>query len=316
VNARVAIVAAFAAICFIWGTTWFAIRVALQYLPPITGVGIRFILAGLIMYAIAASCGRLRLRGIPWTLVVVYSIFLFGLNYMLSYAAETHLGSGVVAVLFGTQPFFVFAFGYLLARERTTSVTWIGAAIALAGVATISFNGDVRAALPCAAAAIGSAAVSAFGVAYAKRESATDPFITLPPAMLLGGVATFAIGLAFERPSFAHALAPGSVGAVLYLTLLGSCTAFFLSLWLLQRIDASIFALNTLITPVIAVIVGVTIGAERFDARALLGAALVILGVWLALRSSRRPVQLTEELGAHDDLRYEATEKAVKQARA
>jgi drug/metabolite transporter (DMT)-like permease len=59
-------------------------------------------------------------------------------------------------------------------------------------------------------------------------------------------------------------------------------------LWLLQRIDASIFALNTLITPVIAVIVGATIGAEHFDARALLGAALVILGVWLALR---RPSQ-------------------------
>jgi probable blue pigment (indigoidine) exporter len=120
---------------------------------------------------------------------------------------------------------------------------------------------------------------------YAKRHAHNDPFITLPPAMLLAGIAVAIIGLATEHVEAARAFSLPSWGTILYLAVAGSAVAFFINLWLLQRIAAWIVGLSSLIIPVIAVAVGVLFGGEHFGVRELLGAALVIAGVWLALRS-------------------------------
>src|SRR5579862_7992392 len=197
---RFAVVAAYAGMCAIWGTTWLAIKVSLQYVAPMTGVGLRFVVAGLALYLVAAVRGELRpMREVPWKLVGVFATFLFGLNYILTYTAETRLDSGLVAVLFGTLPFFIFGFGHYLAGERTNPRIWIGAVIAFAGVAVISLGGQVRGSPLFALAAIAAAAVSAFGSVYAKRHAENEPLLTLPPAMLIAGVAVGVLGLATER---------------------------------------------------------------------------------------------------------------------
>lgn len=277
--------------CLIWGTTWFAIKLGLQFVTPIAGVGLRFLIAGALMFAVAATFKRLRFRALPWRVIAVFAVALFGANYILVYVSETHLPSSLVAVLFGMEPFFVFAAGYLLAGERTTPLTWVGAAIALGGVAAISLSGDMRASFPYVVAAIGSAAIAAVGIAYAKRKSAIDPLVTLPYAMAIAGAAMLAIGLAFERHALAHVFAPISLASLLYLAVFGSCVAFFVSLWLLKRISAATFGLSALVTPVIAIFVGIVFGGEHFSIRDGVGAALVIAGVWIALRA--RPEILT-----------------------
>ncbi|MGZ3560526.1 MAG: EamA family transporter [Vulcanimicrobiaceae bacterium] len=295
-NARTAVVLAYAFMCSIWGTTWLAIKVSLQYMPPIAGAGVRFIIAGLLVYAVAAiRRDVLPLKKIPWKLVVLLAIFLFGINYILTYTAETRLSSGLVAVLFGVLPFFTFAFGHYLIGERTTPRTWAGAFLAFAGVAVISLAGDVRGSFWFALAAIGAAASAGFANVYAKRHSHANPMVILPPAMVLSGIVMSILGQVFERPNLAHALALPSIGAVLYLAVLGSSIAFFLNLWLLQRIEAWIVGLSALIIPVIAVIVGIVLGGEAFGARDLIGAALVIIGVWTALTRPRvAPVPVCE----------------------
>jgi drug/metabolite transporter (DMT)-like permease len=284
VSARSAIVLAYAFMCSIWGTTWLAIKVSLQYLPPVAGAGLRFVIAGLIVYAVAAARRETRpFKELPWRLIVLLAIFLFGLNYILTYTAETRLSSGLVAVLFGTLPFFTFAFGHYLIGERTTARTWIGALAAFAGVAVISLAGDVRGSFWFALAAVGAAASAGFANVYAKRHSTASPMVVLPPAMLLSGILMTLSGLVVERPNLAHAFALPSIGALLYLAVLGSSIAFFLNLWLLQRIEAWIVGLSALIIPVIAVVVGVVLGGEAFGSRDVIGAALVIAGVWIAL---------------------------------
>jgi drug/metabolite transporter (DMT)-like permease len=275
--------------CAIWGTTWLAIKVSLHYLPPMTGVGLRFAIAGSLLYAVAAASGALRpVRDVPWKLVLVLACFLFGLNYVLTYVAETRLDSGLVAVLFGTLPFFVFAFGHALANERTTPRIWFGAVVAFAGVAVISLAGAIRGSPLFALAAVAAAAVSAFGNVYAKRHSHHDPLVTLPPAMLLAGLAVGALGLTFERPHWDLALKPESLAALLYLAILGSGVAFFLNLWVLHRVAAWIVGLSALIIPVIAVAVGIFLGGEIFTRREIIGCGLVVLGIWIAL-SQREP---------------------------
>lgn len=283
-NARVATVAAYIGICLIWGTTWYAIKVGLPYIPPITSVGARFMIAGAAMAIAALATHRLHRSALSWKLIWVMVFALFSINYVLIYLSETHLGSGIVAVLFGTQPFFVFFFGYLFAGERSSPMTWLGAALALAGVAVISLVGEQQGSWIYALAAIASAAVSAIGMAYAKRKARFDPLATLPISMLIAGAATLVLGIAFEHPGLASALAPASLASLLYLALLGSAVAFFLNLWLLKRISVAAVGLTSLVTPIIAIFVGVAFGGEAFGLRDIVGAVLVIAGVWVALK--------------------------------
>lgn len=279
----ISVVAAYAGMCLIWGTTWLGIKISLHYVPPIAGAGLRFILAGALMYAVAAATGKLVPPSrLPWNVVLVFACFLFGANYVLTYTAETRLDSGLVSVLFGTLPFFVFAMG-ALAGERTTPIVWIGAAVALAGVAAISLGGQVRGSPLYALAVIGASASSAFANVYAKRHAHHDAMVTLPPAMLIAGVTLTLIGIATEPVSWRLAFSAPSLGTILYLALLGSGIAFFLNIWVIQRIPVWIVGLSSLIIPVIALFVGAIAGGEHLGPRELLGSALVIVGIAVAL---------------------------------
>jgi drug/metabolite transporter (DMT)-like permease len=279
----------YAAMCAIWGTTWLAIKIGLQALPPITAVGLRFTVAALFLWALGRAVPGPRGAAPPWYVIVILAITLFGGNYALTYYAETGLASGLVAVLFGTLPFFLFGFGAALLRERVGLTTVAGAALAFAGVATISVGPDMHGSLPFVLAALGAAAISAFANIELKRFAASDPFRTLPPAMLLAGATMTVIGAAFEHPDWTRGTSLTSVAAVLYLGVLGSAIAFYLNHWLLQRLKTWIVGLSALIIPAIAVAVGALFGGEAFGVKELAGAALVIAGVWLALRPQRLP---------------------------
>jgi drug/metabolite transporter (DMT)-like permease len=276
------IVAAYAVMCAIWGTTWLAIKVALTGLSPLTGVGVRFTLAAAFLYAVGAFARQPGGAKPPLKLIVVLALTLVGGNYALTYFAETYLASGLVAVLFGTLPFFIFALGAVMEREPVSRRALAGALLALAGVVAISFTGQGGALIFILAALVASA-LSAFGNVYLKRYAHNDPLRTLPPAMLLSGLTLTVVG-AFTTPiDLQRALTLPSVSATLYLAILGSGVTFYLNHWLLQRLSAWIVGLEALIIPVIAVIVGAVLAHESLGPRELAGAALVVAGVWIAL---------------------------------
>ena len=283
----------YAVMCGIWGTTWLVIKVGLQSLPPLTGVGVRFTVAAVFLAVLGVFVRGRRGERAPWHVIVILAVTLFGGNYALTYYAETGLASGLVAVLFGTLPFFVFAFGALLLGERVGPLAVAGAALALGGVATISLGADTHGSLPYVLAALAAAAISAYANVTLKQFAESDPFRTLPPAMLLAGVAMLAIGAAFEHPDWARGASTSSVAAVLYLGVLGSGIAFYLNHRLLQTLPTWVVGLSALVIPVIAVAVGALLGGEAFGARELAGAALVIAGVWLALRSPRAAARVS-----------------------
>lgn len=290
-STRIATVAAYAACVAIWGTTWLGIKVSLGGFGAITGAGLRFILAGLFLYALAPLFRvDLRRERPPLHLVVVLAVTMFGLNYALTYLAETHLPSGLVAVLFGTMPFFIFGFAHLMIDERADRNTIVGALLALGGVALISLVGDVRGDVLYVLATLAASASSGYANVYLKRYAEAEPLATLPPAMLLAGLAMAAFGLRFETLDLHRALAPASLGALAYLAVFGSALAFYLNHWLLQRIDSGRMGLSALMIPVLAVVVGAAFGHEVFGPRDLAGAALVIAGVWLSMRrTAERP---------------------------
>jgi drug/metabolite transporter (DMT)-like permease len=283
-------VAAYAACVFIWGTTWLGIKFSLGGFPALTGAGIRFVLAGLFLYALGAALRVDFRRNLPpLHLVVVLAITMFGVNYALTYLAETHLASGLVAVLFGTMPFFIFGFAHVMVGERANRATIAGALVALAGVALISLVGDVRGDVLYVVAALVASASSGYANVYLKRFADEEPFATLPPAMLLAGVVLTVSGLAFEHTDWHRALAPAPLASIAYLAICGSAIAFYLNHWLLQRIDSGVMGLSALMIPVLAVAVGAVFGGEVLGVRDLIGALLVLLGVWLSMSRGSSP---------------------------
>ncbi len=268
--------------CAIWGTTWYAIVLALTGFPPVVGAGVRFVVAGAVFAAVAAFAKRRGGIVPPLHLIVTLAISFFGLNYALTYYAEAHLASGVVAVLFGATPFFIFGLAAAMLREPLRPRTIIGALIALAGVATISLTGERGGVLP-SLAALASALLSAYANVELKRYASADPLRTLPPAMLLAGIVMTLAGLTFEHVDPHAAFAPTPVLATLYLAIAGSALAFYLNHWLLQRLSTGIVGLSALVIPVIAVAFGVLVGHEAFGPRDLAGALLVVIGMAIAL---------------------------------
>jgi len=275
--------------CAIWGTTWFAIKVNLQYFPPLSGVGLRFLIAGALLLALGAFRRELiPLRTMPWRLVLVLASCLFGLNYVLTYVAESGLSSGLTAVLFGTLPFFTFFYGHYLVDERATPRIWIGTILAFGGVAAISLIGDTRGSWPYVLAVVGAAAVSGFANVYAKRHSQHAPLAVLAPSMLIAGTVITVGALAFERPDLHRALASGAILSLLYLAVLGSAVTFFINLWLLKHVAVWVVNFSSLIIPVIAVLVGIAFGHETFASQDLIGAAMVVAGMWFAVSTGDR----------------------------
>ncbi len=281
---RVKIFAAYAGCVLIWGTTWLGIKVSLGSIPPIAGAGFRFIVAGLVLYAVALL-RRVDLRRETPSLgvIIILAATMFGANYALTYTAETHLSSGLVAVLFGTLPFFCFVFAHYMVRERAHRYTILGAIVALGGVALISLSGRERGDVFFVLAALAAAGVSGYANVYLKKFADAEPLATLPPAMLLAGIVLAVSGVSFEGVDYAKAISPSSLGAIAYLALFGSAIAFYLNHWLLQRIDSGTMGLSALMIPVIAVIVGATLGHEAFGMREVLGALLVVAGIGLSL---------------------------------
>jgi drug/metabolite transporter (DMT)-like permease len=138
---------------------------------------------------------------------------------------------------------------------------------------------------------MGAAAVSGFANVYAKRHSQYPPLAVLAPSMLIAGIVIGSIGIAFEHPTIERALAPGSILSLLYLAILGSAVTFFINLWLLKHIPVWVVNFSSLVIPVIAVFVGIVFGHEIFAPQDLLGAAMVVAGMWFAVRTGDRPAR-------------------------
>lgn len=283
-RSRIAVPLLYTLMCLIWGTTWLAIKIGLHAIGPLTGVGLRFLIAGVLLFGVAALRGELRAPSeLPWKLIAVLAIFTFACDYTLLYVAETHVDSGLTSVLFGTLPFFTFGFARLLANERITSRIAVGSVAAFSGVAIISLGGGVHGSPLYALAAIGAAIAASFATAYAKRVPAVSPLATLPPAMTIAGLGILIAGMLFERTDWQHAFTGSSLGALLYLAIAGSGIAFCCMLWLLERLPAGVIGMSSLTFPVIAITAGVLYGGEHFTSRDVLGSALVLCGMAIAL---------------------------------
>jgi drug/metabolite transporter (DMT)-like permease len=279
------LVAAFSVLVLIWGTTWAVIRVGLGGIPPFTGVALRFTIAGLLLLALARRFGvRLRPGRRERWLWLTNGVLSFSVSYSVVYWAEQYIPSGLAAVLFATYPLLVAPLAHvLLPAERLRPASTLGLLLGFSGVAVI-FSDDLRLlggghVLTAALVMLLSPFVSAVSTVVIKRWGHdVHPLSLGAVPMLIGGIATGAIALAFERDR-PLVFDVRSVGALLYLAVLGSGVTFTVYYWLLARTTATRVALISYLIPVVAVAIGAVAFGEPVRPRLLAGAALVLAGV-------------------------------------
>ncbi len=277
----------FAIVCFVWGSTWLAIKVGLQSMPPFLGAGIRFAIASMILLVLV----RVRRAKVPRTrdamkVYVVLGTLSFGVCYALVYWGEQFISSGLSSVLFAAYPFCVALFShFLLERERLTAFKMAGIILGIAGLAVI-FSADLRVADASAiagmAAVLLSTILQAFSLIQVKKHGqAIDPFAMNWVGMTMAAVLLLVLGLMVDRGK-PMVLDGAAIGSVLYLAAVGSVLAFVTYYWLLKRTEAVYLSLSSFINPIIAVILGAVILGESLAPQTAAGTTLVLLGLLTA----------------------------------
>lgn len=291
---RAAVTAAIALLIAIWGTTWAAIRIGLDDLPPLTSLALRFALAGMVLLALVpvfgVKLGRSRRERALW---VVNGTLSFAISYGVVYWGEQRVPSGLTSVLFATFPLFVAVLGHLyLPGERLHPRGAAGTLTGFAGVAVIFSEDLSRLGGPgvalAAAVLLVAPAVSAVGNVVVKRYGRGVHPLSLTAVPLLGAAAVVGAAAAMIEGDRAVRFTPSAIGSVIYLALCGSGLAFVVYFWLLERLPATRLSLITFAVPVVAVTVGTLALGEPITPRVAAGAALVVAGVALAGRA--RPV--------------------------
>ena len=287
---KLPVVAAFAALCVIWSSTWLAIKVGLRDLPPISFVAIRFVIAVVVL--VAVSLGRVRLlpkRRSEWALLAFTGVLMFAMNYGLLFWGEQHVSSGLAAVLQATIPIFGMLFAHLLIPSEP--LRWqrvAGALLAIGGVALIcgrllDRNG-VMAFWAGLGIVIGGAGAAFSNVLLKQRALELAPAMIAAWQMIFGTIPMLALGAVVEGNPLRFHWSGMALFCLFYLAVIGSALTFLLLYWLLPRMSVTNLQTISLITPAGAVAFGWLLGGETFSLLSLAGGVLVLAGVWAIFR--------------------------------
>jgi len=286
---------AFFAIYFLWGTTFLAIRIAVHEMPPLLAAGSRFFLAGLILFGFM----RLGFPGVQrqpnpskaeWRNLALIGLILFVFNYAPLFWAERFIPSGIASVLSATIPIFAVLIEMVLLRHQPFRwITLLSALLAFAGVGLILLPTASQhpPLIPCLAVLTGCICWS-FGTVLSRAVAlpASRP-VTSGATMMLGGAVLLLLSAATgELHPLPHVSLKGYL-AVLYLITAGSLLGFTAYVWLLGHMSATKVTSYAYINPLVAVALGFFLANEQINLRMLLGAAIVLVSVFLILQTNK-----------------------------
>ena len=280
-------------LCLIWGSTWAFIKLGLEDLPPFTFAGIRFVIASIIIYAIImARKIRLPRTRKDWALLAVTGVLSFTLNYGLVFWGEQHVSSGLAALLQATIPVFGLVIAHFyLPDEPMTPAKIFGVVLGVAGVGVI-FSDQLTVAGPKALAGsvglvIGSACAAYANVLVKSRGGKMEPATLAFGQMIFGLVPLLLIGLATEGNPLDFRWSGMAIVSLFYLALVGTVFAFLMYYWLVQHMDVTNTMLIALVTPIIAVALGIVVLDEKLNWRMVIGGAMIISGIAIIVLKRR-----------------------------
>jgi drug/metabolite transporter (DMT)-like permease len=281
---RALLFAAYAAVCLIWGSTYYGIRLALDGFPPFMIGAARFLGAGVTLLVIARARGEALPRALEWGAAFVTGTLFFALGNGLVNFAEQSVSSGLASVLVATMPLWMTVYARAFG-ERVSGGEVLGVALGLAGVCILELGGELRGSPRGALLLLLAPMCWALGSLASKRLPAARATMTRTGAqMTAGGVVMLLLSLGFgER--VAATPSTGAVLAVVYLCVFGSLIGFTAYSYLLAHTRPAVATSYAYVNPVIAVALGVFLGGERFGVASAVGALVILAAVGLVARA-------------------------------
>lgn len=289
---RYQIVLAFLTLYLVWGSTYLAIRVGVHDLPPALFAGVRFVISGLLLYAVA----RWRGQALPgtwreWRLMTVMGILLLAGGNGLVVAGEQWVPSNQAALLVATTALWLAAFGTLGAKgEALSRCTRAGLGVGFAGAALLLLPHDISFSfshLGGQLLILLAALLWSVGSIYGKRQApATLPLMSAAMQMLIGGIFLCLIGALLGEPA-AWVWTWRGLGALSYLIVFGSL-GFAAYIWLLHTVTPAQLGTYAYINPAVAVLLGGWLLDETLGGTQLAGMVIILLGVLTVSLSAAR----------------------------
>jgi drug/metabolite transporter (DMT)-like permease len=278
------VILALAAVYLIWGSTYLAIRVALQDLPPFLLAASRILVAGVLLYA------ALRLRGAPaptareWRDSAVVGTLLLVIGNGGVVFAQQWVPSSLAALAVASMPIWATVFGALLGRH-TGGLDLAAVCVGFAGVVLLNFDASLLSAGIGAAALVLAPLAWALGSTLSARLTLPKGLMMSAAQMLTGGLVLAALSLALGEPA-PQRIGAGPLFAWLWLVVGGSIIAYSAYLYLLGNVRPALATSYAFVNPVVAVMFGVLLAGERLEAWGWIG-MIVIVGAVAALTLSR-----------------------------
>ncbi len=281
------ILLAFAIIYLVWGSTFLAIRIGVREVPPFLLAGMRFFIAGIVLYA------WMRIKGTPsptrpqWGAISFLALLIFVFDYGLIFWAEKRVASGVTAVMMATIPVFmaIEEICFLRTRKVTTRLLlalMVGVGGVLVLVGPLSSAGektiDTAGAVALIVAAISWSTATILTRKFSLPESKV---MSAGAQMLVGGILLFltSAGLREFNGFDPRVVSPGALIALLYLIVAGSIVAFTAYVWLIHHESPTKVGTYAYVNPVVAVLLGYAVGGESLSARTIAGTLLILISV-------------------------------------
>jgi drug/metabolite transporter (DMT)-like permease len=284
---------------FVWGSTYLAIKVAIDSIPPLLMAAVRFILAGGLLLAWALPRGRResdRLGHRQWlAATIVGGALLLGGNGGVVLAEERGVPTGIVALIVATVPLWMAVMDRVATRTRLPTVAVAGLVAGFAGLVLLVGRTDGAIDLVGLGYVMMASFLWAAGSVYARRSALPKrTFVASGMELLCGGVLLAVAGVAAGELSKAHPsrITMDSLLALGYLILVGSIVAYSAYVWLLGNAPLRLAGTYAYVNPVVAVLLGWAVLSEPITGRTLIASAIILIGVALIVtaRPAAEPV--------------------------
>jgi drug/metabolite transporter (DMT)-like permease len=302
------VIIAFAALYIIWGSTYLGIRFAIDTIPPFLMAGARFLLAGIIMYAIAWSQGIGKSTWSNWrtSLIIGACLLLCGNGGVT--ISEKYIDTGLAALIVAIVPIYMVLLGWRTGMApRPSPIIWLALAGGFLGVG-ILFGPALHVPSnhgPNPAIGISILLVSSFiwsaGSLYSRHSKhAASPFLTAAQQMICGGLLLLIAGaVTGELPRLhLNSISMSSLVAFIYLVFIGAVVGYTAYIWLLRHCDPAKVATYAYVNPIVAVLLGTLFAGEKITVRMLIAGSLIIGSVALVITAQQLKARVESPISA------------------
>jgi drug/metabolite transporter (DMT)-like permease len=294
---KIRILIAFAALYLVWGSTYLGIRFAIESIPPFLMAGARFLLAGVIMFAIAWSQGAYKSSWASWrvSLIVGACLLLAGNGGVT--ISEQYIDTGLAALIVAIVPIYIVILGWATGlTPKPAPIVWLGLVGGFAGVGILlgpalrfSSNGGRHPAIGMSILLVSSFIWSAGSLYSRSAKHAASPFLTAAQQMLCGGLLLLLAGIVTGELRSLHprSISMLSLASFIYLVIIGAVVGYTAYIWLLRHCEPAKVATYAYVNPIVAVLLGAAFAGETVTTRVLVAGALIIGSVAVVITTQQ-----------------------------